>query len=67
MKNLYIQPITKKEENKRMNQLFQEMREQLTGRRGIYFDANIIKEEEHDIQLFVLCKRGLGKDNSIKD
>lgn len=58
------------EENERMNQLFQEMREEFderTGRRGIYFDANIIKEEEHDIQLFVLCKRGLGKDNSIKD
>lgn len=48
----------------------QEMREEFdepTGRRGIYFDANIIKKEEHDIQLFVLCKRGLGKDNSIKD
>lgn len=48
----------------------QEMREEFdvpTGRRGIYFDANIIKEEEHDIQLFVLCKRGFGKDNSIKD
>lgn len=41
------------EENERMNQLFQEMWEEfdeLTGWRGIDFEANIIKEEEHDIQ-----------------
>lgn len=37
------------EENKLMNQMWEEF-DELTGWRDIDFEANIIKEEEHDIQ-----------------
>lgn len=37
------------EENELMNQMWDEF-DELTGWRDIDFEANIIKEEEHDIQ-----------------
>jgi hypothetical protein len=37
------------EENELMNQMWEEF-DELTGWRDIDFEANIIKEEEHDVQ-----------------
>lgn len=37
------------EENELMNQMWEEF-DELTGWRDIDFEANIIKEEQHDIQ-----------------
>lgn len=44
------------EENELMNQMWDEF-DELTGWRDIDFEANIIKEEQRDIQRFVFHKQ----------
>ena len=53
------------EENELMNQMWEEF-DELTGWRDIDFEANIIKEEEHDVQWFVFHEQRLEKSTVLK-